>query len=88
MSSEASESSPCAMTPSRRPPSFLTLAPATSPSWPQMPAARAAAAAEPSSRRSSSASAAGGPRVIKLGPVHWGEHLDDDKGDFYSGPPA
>ncbi|KAF4510257.1 hypothetical protein G6O67_002160 [Ophiocordyceps sinensis] len=70
----------------RRPSGFLVLAPATSSSYPQMPVSRPAAAsgAEPSSRRSSSASITG-PRVLKLGPVHWGEHLDEHKGDFSFG---
>ncbi|UNI23566.1 hypothetical protein JDV02_009379 [Purpureocillium takamizusanense] len=39
---------------------------------------------EASSRRSSSSSSNGtGYRVLKLGPVHWGEHLDDHKLDYH-----
>ncbi|KAM4058422.1 hypothetical protein HRG_006608 [Hirsutella rhossiliensis] len=85
MSSSVGESSLRAKAFARRPSGFLCLAPATSSSYPQMPASRPAPAngAEPSSRRSSSASSTG-PRVLKLGPVHWGEHLDDHKEDFYS----
>ncbi|KAJ6442991.1 actin [Purpureocillium lavendulum] len=37
---------------------------------------------QPSSRRSSSSSSTG-YRVLKLGPVHWGEHLDDHKLDYH-----
>ncbi|KND91288.1 hypothetical protein TOPH_04070 [Tolypocladium ophioglossoides CBS 100239] len=78
--------------PERRPAAFLSLAPATSSSYPQAPASRAAQAAgnagpavpaEPPSRRSSSGSNGSGYRVLKLGPVHWGEHLDDHKEDFH-----
>ncbi|RDA89055.1 hypothetical protein CP532_2264 [Ophiocordyceps camponoti-leonardi (nom. inval.)] len=45
-----------------------------------------------SSRRCSSSSSGtttttttttGSYRFLKLGPVHWGEHLGDDKGDFF-----
>ncbi|KAH7005661.1 hypothetical protein EDB82DRAFT_521635 [Fusarium venenatum] len=50
--------------------SFLSLAPATSPSYPQKPAARSHT--RPSTERRSS-----------LGPVHWGEHADDHKHDFH-----
>lgn len=76
---------------------FLPLAPATSASYPQAPASRAApaqavpgeaaVAAEPVRRRSSSSISSGssgsGYRILKLGPVHWGEHLDDHKEDFH-----
>ncbi|GAB0139187.1 hypothetical protein EsDP_00007400 [Epichloe bromicola] len=50
----------------------------------------AAVAAEPVRRRSSSSissssssSSGSGHRILKLGPVHWGEHLDDHKEDFH-----
>ncbi|QPG95953.1 hypothetical protein C2857_002678 [Epichloe festucae Fl1] len=75
---------------------FLPLAPATSASYPQAPASRAvpaqavpgetSVAAEPVRRRSSSSissSSGSGHRILKLGPVHWGEHLDDHKEDFH-----
>ncbi|QUC21477.1 uncharacterized protein UV8b_05720 [Ustilaginoidea virens] len=69
---------------------FLSLAPATSASYPQAPASRAApkereasaAPAEPTRRRSSSSSSRG-HRILKLGPVHWGEHLDEHKEDYH-----
>ncbi|KEY70484.1 hypothetical protein S40285_05263 [Stachybotrys chlorohalonatus IBT 40285] len=61
---------------------FLTLAPATSDSYPQTqakPIGRPAA-----QRRSSSVSStSSGFRVLKLGPVHWGEHPDEHKEDFH-----
>ncbi|KAG5948594.1 hypothetical protein E4U53_006232 [Claviceps sorghi] len=63
---------------------FLPLAPATSASYPQAPARRAPAEAKPVHRRSSSASSGGSRhRILKLGPVHWGEHLDEHKDDFH-----
>ncbi|EFZ03585.1 hypothetical protein MHUMG1_04251 [Metarhizium humberi] len=70
---------------------FLPLAPTTSASYPRAPASRTsprvvaadmAPAPEPVRRRSSSSSS-GGFRVLKLSPVHWGEHLDDHKEDFH-----
>ncbi|PHH67044.1 hypothetical protein CDD81_4439 [Ophiocordyceps australis] len=63
---------------------FLSLAPVTSSSYPQLSANRPATAASSASpsRRSSIASTTGN-KVLKLGPVHWGEHLDDHKDDFY-----
>jgi hypothetical protein len=68
---------------------FLTLAPATSASYPQTPASRAVAGdaavapVRPVQRRSSSVSSAGSFKVLKLGPVHWGEHPDEHKEDFH-----
>ncbi len=89
----------------RRPSVFLSLAPATSSSYPQKkpsvaaPApvtdtaaadATTAAAIDPKQRRSSSTSsstsnsaATPGLRFLKLGPVHWGEHLDDHQQDWH-----
>jgi len=77
---------------------FLSLAPATSSSYPRAPASRAPLSSsnntppieqpqeqqqqQPSSRRSSSSSSTG-YKVLKLGPVHWGEHLDDHKLDYH-----
>lgn len=79
---------------------FLPLAPATSASYPQAPASRAherasvipapaeEVAPAPILRRSSSVSSGGsatsGYRVLKLGPVHWGEHLGEHKHDFHN----
>ncbi|CAK7199051.1 hypothetical protein SEUCBS139899_001719 [Sporothrix eucalyptigena] len=90
----------------RQPSFFLSLAPATSSSYPQkkasvpeVPVAEIAAATVPTvveapvavdtkQRRSSSLSSTGsnsapGLRILKLGPVHWGEHLDDHKQDWH-----
>jgi hypothetical protein len=70
-----------------RPTTFLSLAPETSASYPTVQAIKPAALG--TSRRSSSVSSAsstGGTgilRVLKLGPVHWGEHPDEHKADFY-----
>ncbi|KAG5980953.1 hypothetical protein E4U54_006712 [Claviceps lovelessii] len=72
---------------------FLPLAPATSASYPRAPASRASTA-QPAGeapivhRRSSSSSSSSSPsgsrhRILKLGPVHWGEHLDEHKEDFH-----
>jgi hypothetical protein len=107
--------------PERRPSGFLTLAPATSASYPQAPRSRyqsvthltrplplthgampeedvaiatprsmsssLASIQEPKSRRSSSMSSDGSSRArlrfLKLGPVHWGEHQGDHKGDWH-----
>ncbi|KAG5970898.1 hypothetical protein E4U55_001417 [Claviceps digitariae] len=70
---------------------FLPLAPATSASYPQAPANRAPRAENADKtpivhRRSSSSSSSGSGsrhRILKLGPVHWGEHLDEHKEDFH-----
>lgn len=75
--------------------SFLSLAPATSASYPKKQAVRSHTRAQniPAGveqidampRRSSSAStsSANSYRVLKLGPVHWGEHPDEHKEDFH-----
>ncbi|KAM0305210.1 hypothetical protein HYE67_008878 [Fusarium culmorum] len=69
--------------------SFLSLAPATSPSYPQKPAARshtrpaAERRASVESSASSSSNSNNSYRILKLGPVHWGEHADDHKHDFH-----
>jgi hypothetical protein len=65
------------------PSAFLSLAPTTSSSYPQMPASSPDAL--PESRRSSSSSTTGF-RVLKLGPVYWGQHADDHKDDFHDVP--
>ncbi|KAM5355507.1 hypothetical protein ACJ41O_002153 [Fusarium nematophilum] len=74
--------------------SFLSLAPATSPSYPKKPAVRThvraanipdgeSARPAPPRRSSSASSNANGYRILKLGPVHYGEHPDDHKHDFH-----
>lgn len=78
------------------PSTFLSLAPNTSDSYPRAPKAKSAGtpptsavlAAEGKPRTSSVESdGAKNPsmrRFLKLGPVHWGEHQDDDhKGDWH-----
>lgn len=81
----------------RRPSTFLPLAPENSASYPQKPTNRGSIAGNTTEgtqteipRRRSSAGSEGseagastGARVLKLGPVHWGEHLDDHKEDFH-----
>jgi len=65
-------------------PFFLSLAPATSSSYPRSQASSTTADGQQlptKPRRSSSLSI--GYKVLKLGPVHWGEHQDDHKDDFY-----
>ncbi|KAI0397393.1 hypothetical protein F5Y17DRAFT_455055 [Xylariaceae sp. FL0594] len=62
-----------------RPTHFLSLAPETSASYPTAQAIKPAT----TSRRSSSVSSNGSLRVLKLGPVHWGEHPDEHKEDFH-----
>lgn len=51
---------------------------------PAAPAARPTAAAAAAPRHNSIAAMRGQPRMLKLGPVHWGEHLGENKGDFAS----
>jgi len=82
----------------RRPSNFLSLAPNTSDSYPRAQRAKQpltsealaeatqqdAAGDEATKRRTSSLSSdASKLRFLKLGPVHWGEHQDDHKGDFH-----
>ncbi|KAH8159666.1 hypothetical protein CIB48_g8574 [Xylaria polymorpha] len=63
-----------------RPVAFLSLAPETSASYPT--AQDIKPALHP--RRSSSVSSAGSTlRVLKLGPVHYGEHPDGHRDDFH-----
>lgn len=70
---------------------FLTLAPATSSSYPRAqavePVANANAAPRPAAQRRSS-SVSSGYKVLKLGPVHWGEHQDEHKEDFHEISPS
>jgi hypothetical protein len=61
---------------------FLSLAPATSDSYPATQATQTAQPADAASRRSSSQSSDGKQRFLKLGPVHWGEHPDEKQEDF------
>jgi hypothetical protein len=79
-----------------RRPTFLSLAPATSASYPQQPAAKLTPTTlaqvpetpELKQRRTSSMSSDGnkstGFRFLKLGPVHWGEHQDENKADWHA----
>ncbi|KAK4202475.1 hypothetical protein QBC40DRAFT_169170 [Triangularia verruculosa] len=81
----------------RRPSTFLSLAPSTSESYPRnqqpkgesAPLTAEALAAVPQQqdeqkrRASSLSSDASKFRFLKLGPVHWGEHQDGVKEDFY-----
>ncbi|KAI1436882.1 hypothetical protein GGR50DRAFT_692849 [Xylaria sp. CBS 124048] len=62
-----------------RPMAFLSLAPETSSSYPTAQSIKPATTA----RRSSSVSSTGSLRVLKLGPVHYGEHPDEHKEDFH-----
>jgi len=90
-----------------RQPTFLSLAPTTSASYPQAPKPRqrsigpaltagalagvAEEAALMPTRRTNSMSSDGSAstvktqrlRFLKLGPVHWGEHPDEHKGDWH-----
>lgn len=67
-------------------PAFLSLAPDRSDSYPRVQAHRGSVSdpdetsVEVAPRRKSSLS---GPRILKLGPVHWGEHLSEHKEDFH-----
>jgi hypothetical protein len=94
----------------RRLSEFLSLAPATSDSYPQAqkslkqqpkvasaaPASApqpltegaldatktAAAPSETQAKRRTSSMSSDGTRFLRLGPVHWGEHMGDHQGDF------
>jgi hypothetical protein len=72
----------------RRPTVFLTLAPAMSSTFPQSPKPSVPGNAEqpkPTARRTSSMSSDGKPtfRILKLGPVHYGDHAGDHKEDWH-----
>ncbi|KAI1827475.1 hypothetical protein F4861DRAFT_536040 [Xylaria intraflava] len=75
----SSEQVPKNIAKASRPASFLCLAPETSSSYPTVRDIKPAMI----SRRSSSVSSNGSFRVLKLGPVHYGEHPDEHKADFY-----
>lgn len=60
---------------------FLSLAPATSDCYPSAQQVDPSPPVRP--RRSSSAASDGSTRYLKLGPVHWGEHLGEEKEDFH-----
>ncbi len=62
-------------------PTFLSLAPATSASYPQPK--KAQPAGEQKRRTSSTSSDGSKHRILKLGPVHWGQHLDDHEEDWH-----
>lgn len=75
--------------PVTQPSTFLSLAPDVSPSYPQAPLARqpaseGEAATEVLPSRKSSVGSSN--RILKLGPVHWGEHLEEHKDDFHDVP--
>jgi len=70
--------------PERRPSTFLSLAPATSTSYPQQqPRKTALPAGGPAEEKRRTSSSGGGPRILKLGPVHGGQHLGDHDEDFH-----
>ncbi|PTB68283.1 hypothetical protein BBK36DRAFT_1167537 [Trichoderma citrinoviride] len=69
--------------PAVAPSAFLSLAPTTSSSYPQMPVGNPADLPE---RRRSSSTSTTGFRVLKLGPVYWGQHADEHKDDFHDVP--
>lgn len=64
------------------PRTFLSLAPAVSQSYPTSQSIKPATPGA-ASRRSSSLSSQGSMKILKLGPVHWGEHVDEHKADFH-----
>lgn len=73
--------------PSHRPAplmSFLPLSPVTSESFPKAQKPKPAGEAEVHKRRSSSLSSDGKPtmRVLKVAPVHFGEHAGDHQADW------
>ncbi|KAK3984886.1 hypothetical protein QBC44DRAFT_336178 [Cladorrhinum sp. PSN332] len=96
LSEQAQDFTPETMRP-RRPSTFLSLAPSTSDSYPRKPQTQplttealaeinSVVAAQKQRRASSLSSDAskGQFRFLKLGPVHFGEHIDEnDKGDFH-----
>ncbi|KAK8009035.1 hypothetical protein PG991_011586 [Apiospora marii] len=57
------------------------LAPTTSESYPA--SQQAMPERVPGSRRTSSIGSEKSLRYLKLGPVHWGEHQDENKEDFH-----
>ncbi|KAL7926802.1 hypothetical protein ACQKWADRAFT_308761 [Trichoderma austrokoningii] len=72
--------------PEMPPSTFLSLAPTTSSSYPQMPSPSSPGSIAERRRSSSSVSSTTGFRVLKLGPVYWGEHDGDHKEDFHDIP--
>ncbi|KAJ8120540.1 hypothetical protein ONZ43_g2775 [Nemania bipapillata] len=68
-----------------RPVTFLSLAPETSASYPTAQDIKPAAHPRRSSSVSSTGSVGGTGilRVLKLGPVHYGEHPDEHKADYH-----
>ncbi|TLS28779.1 hypothetical protein PpBr36_00321 [Pyricularia pennisetigena] len=59
--------------------------PAAAAAVPSPAESNATSSPQPVQRRSSSLSSSSsndGMRFLKLGPVHWGEHMEDDQGDF------
>jgi len=87
-------SSPVETIRDRRPSDFLSLAPATSASYPQQPKSRLTSAAleqlvdgQAAKPRTGSMSSDGnksaGLRFLKLGPVHFGEHRSESQSDWH-----
>ncbi|KFH45501.1 hypothetical protein ACRE_036850 [Hapsidospora chrysogenum ATCC 11550] len=82
-----------------RPWTFLSLAPDTSSTYPRVQTRRSSSLSSEATTATSAVEAtaqpveiqprrkssdASGPRILKLGPVHWGEHLSENKDDFYA----
>lgn len=63
---------------------FLSLAPATSASYPQQqPRKTSSAAIGPTEEKRRTSSSSSGPRILKLGPVHGGQHLGEGDEDWH-----
>jgi len=70
---------------------FLCLAPERSPSYPRKQTARRLSTSSDDSSISNAdhaiarrvSASAPGFKILKLGPVHWGEHLEEHQDDFH-----
>ena len=67
----------------RRASTFLSLAPATSASYPQQKTQKSAPKADGAEEKRRSSSSSSGPRILKLGPVHGGQHLGEHDEDWH-----
>jgi len=65
------------------PTTFLSLGPVTSSGYPQSPKSQPVDRSKPARRTSSMDSDKPTFRILKLGPVHLGEHPDDHKEDWH-----